>query len=111
MNICVFLSAYDESGNYAKPVRELGKLIAKGGHALVWGGSDRGLMKVLASSVQDAGGKIIGISTELFKTWARKISTTFMTASKHSWNACTWADLSRDRLRSSSYLQQHQKKR
>ena len=40
MNICVFLSAYDESGRYEKIVSELGMLIAKDKHTLVWGGSD-----------------------------------------------------------------------
>ena len=74
MNICVFLSAYDESGRLAPYVEELGNLIAKGGHTLVWGGSNRGLMKILADSAEGAGGKIIGITAELFKDYAREKS-------------------------------------
>lgn len=72
MNICVFLSAYDESGRFGPLVAELGTLIGKGGHTLVWGGSDTGLMKELAQSVEDAGGKIVGISVEHLKQHARK---------------------------------------
>lgn len=71
MNICVFLSAYDESGKLEPHVKELGNLIAQGHHTLVWGGSNTGLMKVLAGTVEEAGGKLIGISVEHLKQHAR----------------------------------------
>ena len=51
MNICVFLSAADLDARYTRPAREFAELLGKGGHALVWGGSDVGLMKVVADGV------------------------------------------------------------
>src|SRR5439155_3762018 len=48
MRICVFLSAADLDDRYTRPAREFAELIGKGGHTLVWGGSDVGLMKVVA---------------------------------------------------------------
>ncbi len=41
---------------------KLATLIARGGHTLVWGGTNHGTMKVIADAAQNAGGKIIGIS-------------------------------------------------
>ncbi|ARF57536.1 TIGR00730 family Rossman fold protein [Streptomyces gilvosporeus] len=64
MNICVFCSAADLDDRYVVPARQFAELIGKGGHALVWGGSDTGLMKVMADGVRGAGGKLIGISVE-----------------------------------------------
>jgi uncharacterized protein (TIGR00730 family) len=64
MNIGVFLSAADLSEQYTAPAREFGKLLGAAGHTLVWGGSDVGLMKVLADSVQEAGGRLVGVSVE-----------------------------------------------
>jgi uncharacterized protein (TIGR00730 family) len=46
-------------------------LIAEHGHSLVWGGSDTGVMKVMADGVQAGGGKIYGISVEILKEAAR----------------------------------------
>jgi len=54
MNICVFLSAADCDERYTRPVREFAELIGNGGHSLVWGGSDTGLMKVVADDGADA---------------------------------------------------------
>lgn len=54
MNICVFCSAADLDERYVVPARRFAELIGKGGHALVWGGSDTGLMKVMADGVQEA---------------------------------------------------------
>lgn len=54
MNICVFCSAADLDDRYVTPARQFAELIGKGGHALVWGGSDTGLMKVMADGVQEA---------------------------------------------------------
>ena len=71
MNICVFLSAADLDERYTRPAREFGELIGAGGHTLVWGGSDTGLMKVVADGVHEAGGRLVGISVELFRGVAR----------------------------------------
>lgn len=72
MNICVFLSAADLDERYTGPAREFAGLIGKGGHTLVWGGSDVGLMKVVADEVQENGGRLVGVSVEFFRDVARK---------------------------------------
>ncbi|MDG9711606.1 TIGR00730 family Rossman fold protein [Streptomyces sp. DH10] len=71
MNICVFLSAADLDERYTRPAREFAKLLAKGGHTLVWGGSDVGLMKVVADGVQEAGGRLVGVSVRFLSAKAR----------------------------------------
>ncbi|WP_411143597.1 TIGR00730 family Rossman fold protein [Streptomyces sp. x-80] len=71
MNICVFCSAADLDDRYVTPARQFAELMGKGGHALVWGGSDTGLMKVMADGVQGAGGKLIGVSVEFLAHKAR----------------------------------------
>lgn len=72
MNICVFCSAADLDDRYVLPARRFAELMGKGGHALVWGGSDTGLMKVMADGVQRAGGKLIGVSVEFLAHKARQ---------------------------------------
>ncbi|MFI6793169.1 TIGR00730 family Rossman fold protein [Nonomuraea sp. NPDC050383] len=62
MNICVFLSAADLAETYTRPARELARLIGQGGHTLVWGGSNVGLMKVVADGVHASGGRLMGVS-------------------------------------------------
>lgn len=71
MNICVFCSASDVGETYTQAAREFAALVAKGKHTLVWGGSDKGTMKVIADTAQAAGGKIIGITMELLRSSAR----------------------------------------
>lgn len=71
MNICVFLSAADLDERYTRPAREFAELIGKGGHTLVWGGSDVGLMKVVADGVEQAGGRLVGVSVSFLAASAR----------------------------------------
>lgn len=71
MNICVFLSAADLDERYTEPARAFAELVGKGGHTLVWGGSDKGLMKVVADEVQASGGRLVGISVEFLRQQAR----------------------------------------
>lgn len=71
MNIGVFLSAADLGEQYTVPAREFGKLLGDGGHTLVWGGSESGLMKVVADSVQEAGGRLVGVSVVFLQDKAR----------------------------------------
>ncbi|MER7950326.1 TIGR00730 family Rossman fold protein [Streptomyces sp. NPDC096079] len=71
MNICVFLSAADLDERYTTPAREFATLLGKAGHTLVWGGSDTGLMKVVADGVQDAGGRLVGVSVDFLAHKAR----------------------------------------
>ncbi|WP_461016693.1 LOG family protein [Streptomyces daliensis] len=72
MNICVFCSAAELDAVYTEPAREFAELIGKRGHSLVWGGSDVGLMKVVADGVQGAGGRLVGISVEFLAAKARE---------------------------------------
>lgn len=72
MNICVFLSAADLDERYTGPAREFAELLGKAGHTLVWGGSESGLMKVVADGVQEAGGRLVGVSVDFLAARARK---------------------------------------
>ncbi|MFD8200544.1 LOG family protein [Streptomyces sp. NPDC003470] len=72
MNICVFLSAADLDERYTRPAKEFGTLLGKGGHTLVWGGSDTGLMKVVADGVHEAGGRLLGVSVDFLAAKARE---------------------------------------
>ena len=72
MNICVFLSAADLDDRYTQPARAFAELLGTGGHTLVWGGSDKGLMKVVADGVQSSGGRLVGISVEFLRQQARR---------------------------------------
>lgn len=71
MRICVFLSAADLDERYTRPAREFAELLGKGGHTLVWGGSDVGLMKVVADGVHEAGGRLVGVSVEFLSATVR----------------------------------------
>ncbi len=71
MNICIFCSASDVDKQYTDAAREFATLIARSGHTLIWGGSDKGTMKVVADAAQAAGGKIVGITMEMLKDSAR----------------------------------------
>lgn len=71
MIICAFLSAADLDDRYTGPAREFAELVGRGGHTLVWGGSDTGLMKVVADGVEAAGGGLVGISVEFLRHKAR----------------------------------------
>jgi uncharacterized protein (TIGR00730 family) len=72
VNICVFLSSADLDERYTGPAREFAELIGQRGHALVWGGSDAGLMKVVADGVQENGGRLVGVSVVFLRGRARK---------------------------------------
>ncbi|MFG2771360.1 TIGR00730 family Rossman fold protein [Streptomyces sp. NPDC048350] len=71
MNICVFLSAADLDERYTAPARDFAERLGKAGHTLVWGGSDVGLMKVVADGVERAGGRLVGVSVEFLAAKAR----------------------------------------
>ena len=64
MRICVFLSAADLDDRYTRPARVFAEQLGKDGHTLVWGGSNVGLMKVVADGVRAAGGRLCGVSVE-----------------------------------------------
>ena len=72
MNVCVFCSGQEVDQKYMSAAQELGRLLGRRGHTLIWGGSDGGLMRAIAGAVQEDGGRIIGISVELLREKARK---------------------------------------
>lgn len=62
MNVCVFCgSSTGKNSLYADVAKELGELLAKNGHTLVYGGGNIGLMGILADAVLINGGIAIGI--------------------------------------------------
>ena len=64
-SICVFLGA-NEGANpvYAQAIQQLGTELAQRNITCVYGGSDAGLMKLLADSVLAAGGEVIGVTVK-----------------------------------------------
>ena len=67
MNITVYLGALECNDKALKDaVIELGKWIGENGNDLVYGGSDSGLMGVIASSVLSSGGKVTGVEPQFF---------------------------------------------
>ena len=70
--ICVFCSAQDLEEKYVQAAAEFSTLLAKHGYGLVWGGSNTGLMKVVADAVQNSSGKLLGVSVEVLKDVARE---------------------------------------
>ena len=67
-SICVFCGSMILLENYTKAAKELGQAIVNQGYGLVYGGGNVGLMKILADSVKNAGGKVIGVVIPEVKT-------------------------------------------
>ena len=68
MNICFFgASSSCLDAVYTDAAYELGHLMAKAGHTLVYGAGSEGLMGAAARGMTDNNGRIIGISPEFFK--------------------------------------------
>lgn len=72
MNIAVFCSQYDVADKYKDAAATLARLIAGGGHTLIFGGGDEGLMHVMAEGVHIGGGKVLGVMREAIKDKAYK---------------------------------------
>lgn len=67
MRIAVFCgSGQGKNQAYRKAAEEVGSWIAAKGHELVYGGSDCGLMGILADAVLAGGGKATGVEPEFF---------------------------------------------
>ena len=67
MNITVYLGS--RMGNhpcFREAAVEVGEWIAKNGDTLIYGGSDIGLMGVIADTVMKGGGRVIGIEPRFF---------------------------------------------
>ena len=62
MRICVYCASSDKADAvYREAARELGGLIAAGGHTLVFGGGSSGSMGAVADGALEHGGQVIGI--------------------------------------------------
>ncbi len=68
MKICVFGAAsFEIDDKYIKATEELGELLAKRGHSLVFGAGGNGLMGAAARGVKRGGGKIEGVIPHFFR--------------------------------------------
>jgi uncharacterized protein (TIGR00730 family) len=62
MNICVYCgSSTGNDPSILENAATFGKLIATKGHRLIYGGSSLGVMGILANSVMENGGEVIGV--------------------------------------------------
>lgn len=67
MNITVFCgSSQPHNAQIAVAARELGRQIAIGGHTLLYGGSNLGLMGAVSSGALQAGGTVIAVTPTFF---------------------------------------------
>lgn len=61
-SVCVFCSSSSKvDGVYVELARDLGARLGRRGDTLVYGGTDTGLMGVLASAARDHGAHVIGV--------------------------------------------------
>ncbi len=62
MNVCIFCgSSTGDDPVYAEATRAIGRQLAAGGHSLIYGGGNIGLMGIVADTVLEAGGNVIGV--------------------------------------------------
>ena len=67
MKICVFGASGSElDREYFEAAEELGRLLGRGGHTLVFGAGDRGLMGACARGAAAEGAEILGIAPRFF---------------------------------------------
>ena len=72
MNVSVFCSSNNLPEKYTKPARELARIMAEQGCNLVYGGSNSGLMGVMADTMQANGAKIIGVTLPIYSANRRE---------------------------------------
>ena len=67
MNISVFCGAtLPRNPEYIHAARHLGQLLAQGGHTLLYGGSNLGLMGTVSGAVLEGGGHVVGVIPSFF---------------------------------------------
>ena len=67
MNICIYGAASPQLDQiYYEKTEELGRLMARRGHGLVFGGGETGLMGAAARGVDAEGGYLLGIAPRFF---------------------------------------------
>ena len=69
-SVCLFCGSRAGSDPaFAEQARRLGARLAAGGHRLVYGAGDRGLMGEAARAMQKAGGRILGVIPQHLVDW------------------------------------------
>ena len=67
-SICVFLGSNPGAHRaYAQATEDMGRELAAHGLTCVYGGSDTGLMRLLADSVLESGGEVIGVTVKALR--------------------------------------------
>ena len=67
MNISVFCaSSHPKDPSIAQAAESLGRLLAQGGHTLLYGGSNLGLMGCVSSSTYSGGGEVVAVIPTFF---------------------------------------------
>lgn len=67
MNICVFgASGKELRREYFEAAQELGEILSRRGHSLIFGGGETGLMGAAAKGARKNGGRIIGVAPRFF---------------------------------------------
>lgn len=67
MNIAVYAASGSKPASaYHEAASRLGRLIAQGGHTMIYGGGSSGLMGDCAGAALEASGKVIGIAPRFF---------------------------------------------
>lgn len=75
MNICVFCSSSSNLDTaYLDAAASLGRAIARRGHTMVFGGYDMGLMGATARAAVQAGGRVVGVTTEGLSAKGRAVA-------------------------------------
>ncbi|MEE4364001.1 MAG: TIGR00730 family Rossman fold protein [Desulfotignum sp.] len=66
--ICIFLGSNPGADPvYARAAGEMGRKLAAHGLTCVYGGSNTGLMKILADSALNAGGRVVGVTVQALR--------------------------------------------
>jgi uncharacterized protein (TIGR00730 family) len=69
LSICVFAASSNHvAEEFLRDAEVLGELLAKRGHAVIYGGGGVGLMGALARAVDSAGGRLVGVIPECLRT-------------------------------------------
>ena len=67
MDICIFGASSERlDACYFEAAEELGRLMASGGHRLIFGGGNDGLMGACARGAAEGGGQIVGVAPRFF---------------------------------------------
>ena len=67
MHISVFCGAsHPHSEQITEAARQLGRAIARGGHTLLYGGSNLGLMGAMSGAALQEGGRVVGVIPTFF---------------------------------------------